>query len=115
MSVRAVRRSEIREAVAMGIAALSNLCDARECPNMATWRPGFRFWAKGAPHHDETAAEARLGLKCCDEHKAKLTVEDLVGDAGWQQIVDSFAARGKAEPDRDSVELTFTELRMARA
>lgn len=115
MTVQVTRQPELREAVARGIMAYSHLCDARDCTNMAVWQPGFRFWAKGAAHEPGTGAEATLGVKCCELCKAKLTVEDLVTDAGWQQIVAAFAARGKSEPDRASIELVFNALPMARA
>lgn len=48
----------------------------------------------------------RFGLVVCDEH-ADGDIDHLVTDEGWEQIVNTFAAAGKAEPDRSTLEIHY--------
>ena len=80
-------------------------CMRLHCDKNAKYRVGFRAWADEKKSGDYL--EAMLGIVVCRDHKVKLTVDDVICDTGWAQIVAAVEQQGKATPVRSTVELVF--------
>ncbi len=79
-------------------------CSRIGCGHKATKYPLVSFAAKANPNGPRT--EFKFPLPVCDKH-AQPDPALYVSDAGWQQIVDGFTARGLAEPDRATLRVDF--------
>lgn len=81
-------------------------CDRIDCIAEARWMPVLRLRVrKGGP-----AVAAQIGLRICDEHRRTSTLDDVMGDAGWKQLVDNITAQGLVAPKREHTELTFEKV-----
>lgn len=84
-------------------------CARKDCDKEGKHWPILRIWALGCAPGDHEPLETYPGLIHCDECKEKTTVEDLVGEKGWNAICGALAKMGAAPPDRSTVELRWTE------
>jgi hypothetical protein len=85
-------------------------CFQRDCQKTGWWMPMLLVWAKGYDKAQHSPAVAKLGFVLCKRHRRGVRTDDLVDAAGWQRIVDMFAAAGKAEPDRESIEIRWEKI-----
>lgn len=82
------------------------MCDRKDCARPGIWRVGFTFAALGHPGSKRGRAES--GLVVCTEHKADTTIENAFGRAEILEVIRGVCRAGRlAEPDPDSLELTF--------
>ena len=84
-------------------------CDVRGCLRPARWAVSLALYAAygRGPHPPALAA---TDLAVCDECRPGITVADLVSDGGWETLCGAFEAVGHIRPDRERVEVRFTEL-----
>jgi hypothetical protein len=85
-------------------------CFQRDCQRTGWWMPVLLVWAKGYDKARHVPATIKLGFALCKHHRREFRTADIVDAAGWQRIVDGFAAAGKAEPDRESIELRWEKI-----
>lgn len=76
------------------------------CVRPGVWRPVLllRSWPESPP------ARMEIGLVLCATCQRACTVDDVMSDEGWAQIVRAFVGFHKQPPDRDLVELTWDHL-----
>lgn len=79
-------------------------CARIGCANVAAKFPVLSFCAKSHPLAGRVRFQ--LPLPLCNSHAVN-DPGQYMSDAGWQQICDGLAARGLAEPDRDSLAVSF--------
>jgi len=83
-------------------------CDIKGCTCQdAPWSPILLLYAP-ARYGEHPPIQSQLSLKICDTHKESLKPEDLICDAGWIQIEQAVASRGKAKPDRSRTRIDWT-------
>ena len=80
-------------------------CMREGCIVPATRQVCLRMWARGCPKSAANRADCETGLLVCEGHAEALEIDQIITDEGWARIVAGFRVIGKAEPDRDSVEL----------
>lgn len=56
---------------------------------------------------DPEPATMHLELPVCPEHQAVTSVDDLVTDDGWTDILQAFRSVGRVDPDRASLKLRW--------
>jgi hypothetical protein len=88
-------------------------CDRPGCGQPATHAIRARFWPKGWPKTSEAHLDLGFAVAVCAEHALGLTVEAALSDEAWRSIAQSFAEAGRAEPDRESMEVYAAELKSA--
>lgn len=82
------------------------MCDRKGCQRPGIWRVGFTFVALGHPGSKRASAES--GVTVCSEHRAETTIENTFGHAQLMEtLTGACRAMRLAEPDPDSLELTF--------
>lgn len=82
------------------------MCDRKGCEQAGIWRVGFTFAALNHPRAQRARAES--GIRVCTEHKADTTIENTFGRAAILDVIRGICRAGRlAEPDPDSLELTF--------
>jgi hypothetical protein len=79
-------------------------CSRIDCGHKATKWPLVSFAAKANPLGPRP--EFKFPLAVCDAH-AEPDPALYVSDEGWKQIVDEFAGRGLAQPDRTTLRVDF--------
>ena len=84
------------------------VCGRQHCERVGVWVPVLVMWAKSAKPH--SPARGTINTLLCDEHKVKSHVTDFVDDDSWNNIVDSFVDAGLAAPDRQLLQLEFTNV-----
>ena len=78
-------------------------CARAGCPEAGTWIPVLVLSAGyGAPARGAIGA-----LAVCQAHRDATTVDELVTDAGWAQIVSAFLVIGRAAPIRTLTKLDW--------
>lgn len=78
-------------------------CARVGCPEAGAWIPVLVLSAGyGAPARGAIGA-----LVVCQAHRDATTVDELMTDAGWAQIVDAFLAIGRAAPIRKLTKLDW--------
>lgn len=75
---------------------------------MLLYAPRERF-----PHSQP--ARSLAGIPVCEEHKAAITLEFLLTDIGFAQIVKAFQRIGKVPPDRSATVLEFIDIESGEA
>ena len=78
-------------------------CRRVDCSNEAGWFPVLKLFAD---MNHPPATMPLSDLTTCDDCKAKLVLDDVMGDEGFDQICMAMRAAGYAEPVR---ELTVLE------
>jgi hypothetical protein len=81
-------------------------CGYKGCDKHASWQVGFSLQAS----YSDVTAHAIIGLVVCDQHKQDTKLEDVLSDEGWEVICKSFAAQGKAIPERRKTKLEWKAL-----
>lgn len=82
------------------------MCDRKACDRPGIWRVGFTFAALG--HPGSSRAKAESGLTVCSECKIDTTIENTFGRAQILEVIRGVCRAGRlAEPDPDSLQLTF--------
>ena len=81
-------------------------CARDACEEAGRWRVVLVFRAP-APHDDAPVVPGYLGITVCDAHKGSATLEDFLGDEGWEQIAGAFRIAGHVVPDRSRTSLDF--------
>ena len=82
------------------------ICNRVNCSKDAAWQVGFGLQAA----HSDVTVHAQIGLYLCTEHKAEVTLEELVTDDWWDRICADFARLGKALPARRKTKLEWKPL-----
>lgn len=82
-------------------------CARRGCRNAGTHHPVLLLSPAAHATYEGPPAEAQLGILVCTQHQADTQAADLISDEGWAVIVGTFAAVGRAEPDRATVGLVW--------
>lgn len=84
-------------------------CGRKGCDGVAEWQVTLLLVAAGAqdPPPRSHLVRAMLALGVCDRHRVDTAVEDVVGDAGWAQIVGGFDEVGMRRPDRARTTIEF--------
>lgn len=77
-------------------------CNRIDCTNEGTAHPVLELRPRG---YTGQPANAVLGIRICDEHQPTLSAQDFITDEGWQVLVETARALGKATPDRASTTL----------
>jgi len=88
---------------------MKHTCCKIDCPNVGRWQVNIKLWA--SPYHKLTGWPITMTLGkmfVCDDHKASLTAQDFLSDAGKAQIAAEIEQRGKAAPDFNTAELACT-------
>jgi len=85
-------------------------CSHQGCQSPATHMPELRLWALGRPKLPNQSARVLFRVPVCEPCGQKLAAEDLISDAGWEDVVDVFDREGKAEPDRASLEIGLVKI-----
>lgn len=85
-------------------------CIERDCQHEAKWYPVLLLYADRKRYPACAPARSLFGIPTCDEHRAARTPENLVTDEGWRMISTAFSALGKVVPDREAIEVEFTEI-----
>jgi len=89
-------------------------CSRQGCQSPATHMPELRVWALGRPKLPNQSARVLIRVPVCEPCGLKLTAEDVVSDAGWEELLDAFDLEGKAEPDRASLEVDLLKITQHR-
>lgn len=98
--------SRLEEALKNGPGRPRPTCQRLGCCANADRVPTLRVWPVGEPKLPAKSAEISFGaLWCCEACAKAVSIEDVIDDDGWSQLVAMFKTRGKAEPDRASLEL----------
>lgn len=82
-------------------------CHRVDCHAEGTRQPVLLVMPANRPDYTGPPVEMTLGMVVCDPHQADTGADDLVGDEGWQQITQVFAAMGRAAPDRSTIGLAW--------
>jgi hypothetical protein len=82
-------------------------CDRKDCKNDGRYKVALKLRC------DERSmpAEGDTGLVVCSVHRSFLVVDDVLTDAGWEQIVAGFKLAGKAIPARHLTRLLFQKIK----
>lgn len=75
-------------------------CCWSACGAVAHWYQVMLFYANRRRYPDAPPARAVCALPTCDAHRKETTLEQLLGDEGWQRIAVGFIAAGAVVPDR---------------
>jgi hypothetical protein len=81
-----------------------------DCALDARWLPLMLFYADRRRFPNAGPARSVCGIPCCDEHRKKWTLAELLTDEGYEKIAAAFALMGKAQPKRSDTELTFIRI-----
>ncbi|RUW46085.1 hypothetical protein [Mesorhizobium sp. M8A.F.Ca.ET.021.01.1.1] len=76
--------------------------------------PELRVWALGRPKLPNQSGRILIRVGLCEPCGRKLTADDLVSDAGWEDVLGAFQREGKAEPDRASIEIDLVKIEQTR-
>lgn len=76
------------------------------CVRRGVWRPVLLL----RPWPEASAARVEIGMSLCATCQRTMTVDDLLSDDGWSQIVQTFVGFHKTPPCRELVELTWDHL-----
>ncbi len=91
-------------------AAADGKCFVRGCGRNGWWMPVLLVWAKGYDKQKYPPATIEMGFTLCKQHRREFRLNEMIDAAGWQRIVDVFLAAGRAEPDRDSIEVRWKKI-----
>lgn len=82
-----------------------NRCQRVDCPHVGIWYPLILLAHSSAPDRQATMC---IDVRICDEHKRGTSLDDLVSDEQWPQLVRTFIDAGKAAPTRELTVLRWT-------
>ena len=82
-------------------------CSRKDCDHPGEFNIRINMYAKGHARSAKNMSTAHMPLVVCGGCAAKLTIADVLGDEGKQQIADAFTKQKLAPPDFTSVELVL--------
>lgn len=77
--------------------------DGKRCTEWGNWVPVIVMRSDG----DSPDFRGLVGMKVCGKHKERVTIWDILGDTGYQQLAEQFVKRGKTAPRRDQCALDW--------
>lgn len=80
-------------------------CQRKDCPNQADWCPLLLLYTL----LDSEPIPAFINLAICQEHKHLITLEHMLGPAGWEYISNGIVQAFKTPPVRE-----LTQVRAVR-
>ena len=86
-------------------------CAYADCYHDAHWNPILVLHTHPRFHGpDYTPTYARTSFGVCDGHRREISVDTILQDDAWTNIVRDFERAGQRRPSRAHVDLTFDRL-----
>ncbi len=108
-------RAAVQKAM-YGFDIATALCQIKACTGIAAWRVGASVWFPDTTEYrPDNCVNVNFQLYVCDACRVTIELRHVVDDRGWQRIARAVRQSGHSTPDRASLKLRCTPLKMARA
>jgi len=85
-------------------------CPNSKCDAPAKYLPVMLLYPPRKLFRRSPPARSIVGIAVCEAHRASISLDFLLTDAGFDQIVKAFELMGKVPPERAATVLEFIDI-----